>query len=451
MIWAALFIAQSDRERALGVFREVLEHVHERSKSKDGPFDLTLSGIARMTASDRSRVINILAGDPERRRIMRPLTLFDALPAGIEWRASLEESAPNEDVNVLAKAVRMILDQRSEAATDCRWVRLMGHAVSGKIVLPRCELTRDLMLYPNSGDLGLVQSGIRSTEMTLPPFGIMDENSAESSWAEDFWRECFDKTACMPLGTADSRPEHKTFDDTVHQAIEHTYKRVFEWYFSTMEETEVNPRHDAVFGTALFAVRLLRELVFSANATFLLGRLALRTLCECVITLKYLTRQADSELWTEYRAYGAGQAKLSLLKFEEAGKVPDFAQVDFLRLIATEDKWIELVDINVGRWEKMSLRQMSEFAGIKGVYDAYYSWPSQYVHGLWGAVRESVLDTCGNPLHRGHRAPRLPLEAVSNVLIDAVILVNMVLEAVSDNYPPFEHRVVLDSSSDDTE
>jgi hypothetical protein len=84
---------------------------------------------------------------------------------------------------------------------------------------------------------------------------------------------------------------------------------------------------------------------------------------------------------------------------------------------------------------------MSEEAGVKPVYDKYYVWPSGYVHGHWGAVRDTVFDLCLNPLHRYHRIPSPPRRDMGSVAGDAIKLVNLLLVQLNTAYPPFKPRV----------
>lgn len=91
---------------------------------------------------------------------------------------------------------------------------------------------------------------------------------------------------------------------------------------------------------------------------------------------------------------------------------------------------------------------MSEDAGVKDFYDRYYAWryyawTSTFSHGHWGALRDTVFDTCGNPLHRLHRIPRATPRPLPDVVPDAALCLDRILEAVSQCYPDFPSRVSL--------
>jgi len=169
--------------------------------------------------------------------------------------------------------------------------------------------------------------------------------------------------------------------------------------------------------------------------------MAFRCVLECYVTLAYLIKRGDQTLWQSYRVYGAGQAKLSFLKFTQNEELPTYVSVQTLELLANEDRWQEYLKIDLGHWDKSNLRQMSEVAGVKSEYDVFYSWPSAYAHGQWGAVRDSVLATCLNPLHRLHRIPRTSARTLDDVVPDVCLLVDKILDLVDFVYPSFVMRV----------
>ena len=173
------------------------------------------------------------------------------------------------------------------------------------------------------------------------------------------------------------------------------------------------------------------------------ARFGLRVLLESYVTLAYLLAKDEMEMWRSYRVYGAGQAKLAALKLEEAVGHPLSISVERLRGIANEDIWEEFVDIDLGHWARVNLRQLAINAGVKEDYDRFYSWTSTYAHGHWGAVRSVVFDTCGNPLHRLHRIPREEPLAQPDSIADAVELVDKTLALVDKAYLGFPDRLAV--------
>src|SRR5690606_17416697 len=95
-----------------------------------------------------------------------------------------------------------------------------------------------------------------------------------------------------------------------------------------------------------------------------------------------------------------------------------FINLKELHTYANEDLWQEYSDIGIKPWSEKNLRKMATEAGIKDFYDKHYDWSSSYVHGNWGAVRDTVFTVCLNPLHRFHRIPFIPKLDMPSVLTD---------------------------------
>jgi len=211
--------------------------------------------------------------------------------------------------------------------------------------------------------------------------------------------------------------------------------------------TEVDSKQDATFGFAAYALGILQELTRMENGTSILGRIGLRTLFESYVTLLHLKRSDDPALWITYRQYGSGQAKLAFLKLDSSGSSePSSINLEILRQLANEDKWLEFVSIDLGHWAATDLRKLSEDCGVKADYDRLYPWTSAFTHGSWAAVRNSCFDLCINPLHRLHRRVRSDTTELGDVVPDACELVDKILDIVDDLYPGFKQRVTLQES-----
>ena len=122
--------------------------------------------------------------------------------------------------------------------------------------------------------------------------------------------------------------------------IEHTH--------NTRITSGIDARHDAVFGIGFYCLGLLQELLRVGSCYSISARTALRTIAECYITLTYLAKKDDVELWQSYRSYGTEQAKLAFLKLEEADDKPSYVNIQTLEQLANEDIWQEFLNINSG-------------------------------------------------------------------------------------------------------
>lgn len=254
---------------------------------------------------------------------------------------------------------------------------------------------------------------------------------------------CSNQTQCfsIPLSGKEFIPKVGTTQDLV----ENVKNSLLDHWYKSITTTAINPKFDTIFGTAFFCVGIIAELLRIGVGNTIISRGGLRTIVESYITLAYLVAEDDPELWKSHRVFGAGQAKLAFLKLTESGKEPSYVDFEVLSEIANEDMWEEFLPIELGHWEKSNLRTLSIKAGVKDVYDNYYIWTSNFSHGHWASIRDSVFDICGNPLHRLDRIPRKVVKALPDVLPDATVLVDNILEIVSKCYPEFSARLAVEN------
>lgn len=434
MLWATLVITNLEREKGLEFFRFVIRLCRDNNEFAD----VTHSGISQLDVEKKEEIIRKFCSYSDEVSLsLRPLILLEYLPDIDIWKQYLSESNPEEDWRIIGKAVLDCLDHQSQESTDCRWVRLMSAITTGKMLFPKGEkeLVENFIGYPNMGDMHSVRPFIRSSELMLNM--MFSEN--QSSWPELFWKTTFLQTLCMPI-------PHEKYDEPKqleYKKLEEIRIKIIELFLDKDTYTSFDPKTDALLGNTLYALRLLSELSVTNLSRSATGRLVLRSLSEIYITLRYLTFKDSGEIWGNYRAYGVGQAKLCSLKDEDLAKKPNFFDNNLVKRIANEDKWEEFVDIELGNWDKSNLREMSIESNCKDIYDMYYSWTSTYTHGSWGAVRESTMDLCGNPLHRMHRIPCITIHPLPDTLNDSVFLMNKILKLISNEFENFQEIIEL--------
>lgn len=434
MLWAGLLFTQLPRELVIEKIHEVANFIHRFSETDNPPFNLSLSGFNTFPREQQEELFAILLQREEFRNALSPLMLFDNLPAKEVWNSYLENQ--HHDWQPIMVAVANMLDHQSQVSTDCRWVRVVSVIAAGKLMLPSKEMIEKIAYYPNRGDLREVRPSIRATEIALGDL----LNIENSDWPSLFWVECLEKTSCFPLVM---KPETSLISGTNNDQINLVYTRLLQHCSNTRVTTTVDARHETAFGIAFYSLSLLRELTRLNGSQYISSQLALRTLVECYITLAYLVKKDEKEIWLSYRVFGAGQAKLAYLKLEASDRYPSYVNMNTLEVLANEDMWEEYLTIELGHWDKANLRKLSEEAGVKDIYDRFYSWTSSYTHGHWGAVRDAVYSTCGNPLHRLHRIPMNEPRLLPDVLPDACQIMDLILQLVSACYPGFDNRVTL--------
>jgi hypothetical protein len=380
---------------------------------------------------------------------------MDGLPATERWRSLIPPLSP-EQIDAawqsLAAAVAGVLDHQSQASTDIRWMNVMFKMVLEKIIFQRGrdeDFIESLRLYPEHGDMRSVRPRIRAMEMIFRG-GPDGSRAAPSNWCLQFWNECLDKTDCIPLAPSEPRDEPVDID-AVAEDITDARRALLDHWAGSLTTSGIDPRHDGTFALGFYALACLSELCMGPVSRIIAGRLLVRTLTEIRINLAFLVQKEDEAMWTRFRAYGSGQAKLALLKYEEiASGQPNLVSMDTLKALANEDFFQEFVNIDLGSWSGLDLRKMAEQSGTKDDYDRFYGWTSAFVHGHWGAARDAVLATCVNPLHRAHRGPMPAQRLMESCIPDAIGLVNAILQSVDECYPSLAFRLSGATPSDMT-
>lgn len=332
MLWATLVVSGLGRERALDTFKRVGKFIFEM-EGDEKPFDITHTGLAGIEGTTLDDILFVITQPEGARACLRPLLLFADLPARERWHKIIDQEPNAEDWNHLAQAVALTLNHQSQEATDCRWLRVLCVVAAGKFVLPNEELAKELLYYPDYGDMRKVRPFIRATEMAFR--NLVEEGQNERVWAKGFWTQCFRETDCFPLSVGLQMGE--LVAGTTVDRVNEVYRLVVDHAYKSASTTATDSRYDTVFGVALYSLSVLKELLRIGTSRFILARLGLRTLLEAYVSLAYLVEKDELELWNTYRVYGAGQTKLSYLKLEEAEKLPAYIDIETLKELANED------------------------------------------------------------------------------------------------------------------
>ncbi|WP_153066816.1 DUF5677 domain-containing protein [Xanthomonas arboricola] len=433
-LWAALAANLIPRKELLQIFLRIAMDLGAESRSKDiNKANLTHSALS-VSNDGIEKICAVIKNHPVGIRSLRPLLILQSLPGRERWLSELQHESVEDDVGVLAEAVSRCLDHQSQQSTDIRWLVLVFKIIAGQAQFPEAmieKLRKYIEIEPEDEEMRTIRPSIRAAEMAFRMM-TQDGEDVESHWCRSFWQESLEKTQCIADGRAAEILE-VDLDSLNASWFEKQYELV-ERFLRLQSTTGLDARIDAVFGIALFAGNLLLEVMHGNNRFGVAGRLLLRSLTECRITLSYLAAKNEDQLWLRYRNYGVGQAKLALLKLTEIESRPNFLSEESLHLIANEDASEEFVTVDLGHWCNADLRKMAEIAGVKYEYDAYYGWSSTFVHGGWAAVRDVSLAICMNPLHRLHRVPRGIQRPLEDVLEDAIGLFNRICSQVDEIY-----------------
>lgn len=443
MLWVVLLTSVADRDEYLDAFRVVLHRIRELFEKNEKNYDVTMTGIECLTEDEFFFIfVDIIE---KYSNALLPMLIYKDLPAKELWKKFLPQ-VDELSLKPLYDGVCNCLDHQSEKATDVRWFRVMMLIVNGKLYLPTGddESVREILEYPNYGDLRAVRPSIRALEMGFS-VGFMErsDNDIKKSvkWNNDFWQESFDKLDCIyPTYKLTNKINYDLFFDDLSLLTDEVIKK----YYECVKASYVNDELDVVFGLVMYAIDTCISCISSKIDNRKEGLILLRTIVETYITLKYLYARKDGDKWKKFKNYGLGVSKLTFLKQIQLDEtdIPGFLDVDELYLHINEEQSQEFQDINIGNWDNITIREMASQSGIKDFYDKYYDWLSAYSHATWGAIRSTNYVVCLNPLHRFHKILSLQLKDNFNSCVpDMFKIINLMLDIINQKYPPFKLRL----------
>jgi hypothetical protein len=437
MLWAAVCVGSLERETALNLFREIC---HAGSIALKGNRDATLGHnfLSTLEFEQFSALFAPIKRLKEAFEACRVLSSIESLPDNKHWNQFFHGADEADDAWPLISGIACCLDHQSQEATDVRWAKVYFMIVCDRVRAPY-DFIQNVAQYPHRGEMRAVRPHIRAFEMTLRNFesGSERPDHVPAPQPEAFWNEMMEKTACVRAKRAEaSRVDSKI----TRESLLHTLEAICDHFMDNVSTSGVDARLDGAFGLAINMLTLALEVSISPSNNFATGRIILRTIVESYITLKYLSEKDDHTIWMQYRNYGTGQTALAYIKNVFSEEVPDSIDMTRLEILANEDAWHETKDIVVGNWATLDLRKMATDAGVKDLYDNYYDWTSGFVHGNWGAVRDSSFTICMNPLHRLHRIPA-PGNPMPSVLSDCCKICNRALDDINTLFPTFKPKV----------
>jgi len=459
-IWACLVISVIPRTDALEIFKNIaaLGQQYGGQFTDSDEIGISISELEHAPDYLFLGITETITKHPLGLEALRPLLLLDNLPVKGRWESALNTTPVRDDWNVLRTAVLKTLDHHSQESTDIRWLIILFNAALGRIhvMTTMAHIVDELLAYPTYKPeveiMRLIRPTIRAMEMALPMSDrMLERNTQQSRWPQQFWDESLKKTPCIYNYNVRSYSYNRELSEARLLHFFNAYAELTDLFFNTMRSGTLDIKFEIVFGLGLYALALFSELITGhSNDTGLTGRLILKSLVDCRVTLAYLLKKDDPTLYERFRGFGTGQAKLALLKIQELeGDIPSFVTEEVLNFLANEDIYQEYVTIELGNWCKEDLRSMSIDSDTKDDYDKYYGWTSGFSHAQWSAIRDSCFITCFNPLHKLHRIPMPKMHRLmEGVMPDAVNIINKMLLSITNIYPGTDLKIDINLFSE---
>ncbi len=407
-LWLGLILMSYERTDGIEKVGKILKEI---SQINDSIIKPKLSVILSLSEIEQEEVYNIIYNEVNP-KILAPLTVIyrNSTHSIFNKYFNIPEMPISNRINILSEAIKLYYDHQSYAATDLRFVVLSMMIFQGKLhVHEGSRIPEAFSNYPytNHDDekMKMYRPSIRATEM-------MDiGNSPNKHFINNFWEEIGMKTDCSPtiigFNKKDEEMDYKKYIVEVQDKLNYLLNEF-------KENSLMDDKFDVIIGTATYALKIFNDVVEKGLDDSILGRHAYRTILESYINIKYLLKIESEKpnIWEEYKLYGIGKYKLPLLKERE--NVDTSNDIHFVEpivdILINEILWEEFVDIDVRYFDKKKVKEKFEEVGEKHLYEVLYEYDNNFIHGFWGAVRESSMLHCNNAAHKYHSLPDINFE-----------------------------------------
>ncbi|MCB4748615.1 MAG: DUF5677 domain-containing protein [Sulfurovum sp.] len=407
-LWLGLILMSYKRMNGIEKAGKILKEISQINASMIKP---KLSVILSLSDSEQEEIYKIIRNEVNP-KILAPLTVIyrNSNHSTFNKNFNMPEIPISKRINILGKAIKLYYDHQSYEATDLRFVVLSMMIFQNKLhVHEGSGIPEAFTNYPytNHDDekMKMYHPSIRATEM-------MDiGNLPNKTFINNFWKEIGMKTDCaltiIDFNNKDEKMDYKKY-------ILEIQKKLNYLLFEFKEKSLMDDKFDVIIGTITYTLKIFNDVVEKDLDDSILGRHAYRTILEAYINIKYLLKIESEKpnIWEEYKLYGIGKYKLPLLKEREnANTSNDTHFVEpLVDVLINEILWEEFIDIDVRYFDKKKVKEKFEEVGEKHLYEVLYEYDNNFIHGFWGAVRESSMLHCNNAAHKYHSVPDINFE-----------------------------------------
>jgi len=399
-LWLRLILSEYEREEGLKKCMDILYGISKLKLSLD-LFSPRISDILSLN-SDEQRSIYKIIKSYVNAEVLSPMTVILRGEQYEHFNQFFYCSNHTLEFKVkkMKETLRLFSYHQDNTTTDLRYLALFLAVLKGKMVFQNDLVGLEAIknyAYTNHEDehMRMYRPFIRATE----GIGIDNDNR---EYIEYFWREFGTITGCEPMYI---KYEETNKDLTVFIK---DIRKLLEYFIAYYKiETLESDKFSVIFGTTMYILKISEEVNGNNLYDSILGRQAYRTILESYIMMKYLciNEVSNINIFRDYKLYGIGKYKHVLLKARESSEIDDkTSQINkvVLSALVNETLFEEYLDIDVRYFDSQNIKKKFDVVGELQLYETFYEYNNNYVHGFWGAVRESSMLPCDNPLHSYH-------------------------------------------------
>lgn len=435
-LWIGLIISHYGRNEGLKRVGNILIDI---SKLETNILYPNITSILSESIENQNAIFKIICNHVEA-KILDPLTIILRNDKYIEFNKYFycKTETVRKKIEVLRENICKYYENHSNDATDIQYLIPLVFVSKGKMHINSNSLVPQAFqeyaeLSHDSPEMQMYRSIVRSiSNACFEEFSDVDKSNA---YCISFWEELGKMTECE-LYKVDFDDENKT--EITKYTIELT--KQIQFIKLTYKNLQFS---DTKFQVMLASMNYIRNILEEASnvsvLTGILGRSAVRTIVEVYIINKYMLLIAEKypNVWEGYMEYGMGKYKLTVLKNRRDGeKSFDHIESRILGVLINEKKSEEFLDSEFSYFNKDNIKTKFEKVGEKQLYDSLYEYDTNFVHGMWGAIRESSMTICNNPLHGYHSTVDVDREQkLINVQKDLITISNKMMKILTKEYP----------------
>lgn len=318
---------------------------------------------------------------------------------------------------------------------DIRFFYAYHQAYIGKLKLMKDSLTLTgtfqeyYKLEHSEPIMDLYRSDIRALELS---FSMISEENQDYSIS--FWEKVGNFSECE-LYLLDYPEGDKLNMESFYSDVEKQLHNLIANNFENKDED----KFIVISGLFTYTVKILRDICKNNLHNSISSRILLRTIIDAYINIKYLLliEKEKTNVWYEFQEYGLSKYKLIYKKSIEKYKISDKSHLTpkILEAIVNDNFDEEIMNIDLGYFDKTNIIKKFEEVEEKELYDTIYDYDISYSHAHWGAVRESSLLKCDNTLHQLHIASDEYGQQLSkSTEYDYIMIFVKIMKVISSQY-----------------
>ncbi len=432
-IWLGLILMKyKNRSKAIEIVGKILKGIAKVNKNLIRP---KLSVILSLDENEQKKIYEIIT-DIIDYRLLSPLTVIYRTGEYNLFNAYFydESISLKNRIQRLSKAIKVYYDHQSHESTDLRYCVLTLSIFQDKMHFSETQrdMVEMLIEYPHikheNEKMRSIRPFIRTSEMSE----MIEKVNKE--FVNNFWEEISMKIECKSRWI-----KYEENDQTENIEFIKRFQYILKYIQAKHKKDLIfDHKYDVLIGSSVYLLKIFNEIVINKLGNSIIARNSFRTIIEVYIMIKYLLKIENEHpnIWEEYKVYGIGKYKLPLLRERDGivrGTSHFFSPI--IEFLVNEMKLEEFVNIDLRYFDKKNIKDKSNEVDESELYGLSYEYDTNFVHGLWGAIRESTMLQCEEASHQFHLMPDLDFELnLPDVSFDMLEVLKKLQDIIIDIY-----------------